>query len=106
MSTVLTIEALQSAATAVDGDGGLWLFGGEGYGTEEEYGYLNDLWLLQVIPPTFIVVLPPFRRLSLRSLAPAPRCARRFTLLTMNAAPTPTAQPNLGRTRSPVRQKK
>jgi N-acetylneuraminic acid mutarotase len=34
----------QNAVTWTDSDGNLWLFGGEGYDSEDIYGYLNDLW--------------------------------------------------------------
>ena len=34
----------EGAISWIDGSGNLWLFGGSGYGTSGEHGYLNDLW--------------------------------------------------------------
>ena len=36
-----------SSAAWTDNSGRLWVFGGEGYGANLPYGYLNDLWMYQ-----------------------------------------------------------
>jgi N-acetylneuraminic acid mutarotase len=36
--------ARESSANWIDGEGNLWLFGGDGYDANGQYGYLNDLW--------------------------------------------------------------
>ncbi len=40
--------ARQQAASWVDNNGNLWLFGGLGYGATTGYGELNDLWMYSV----------------------------------------------------------
>jgi hypothetical protein len=49
-STSATTEpgARQAASSWFDASGTLWLFGGVGYGSNDN-GYLNDLW--QFVPP-------------------------------------------------------
>jgi N-acetylneuraminic acid mutarotase len=36
--------AREDSVTWIDGNGNLWLFGGDGYGTSGNVGWLNDLW--------------------------------------------------------------